>query len=70
MILICVYFEYGFSMVDSVRYCFRVCCKSEKYKMYIKGKLIYHKRELNKEFEKELNELKSITKSYSEDIKK
>ena len=38
--------------------------------MYIKGKLIYHKRELNKEFEKELNELKSITKSYSEDIKK
>lgn len=57
-------------MVDSVRYCFRVCCKSEKYKMLIKGKLIYHKREINKEFEKELNELKSITESYSEDIKK
>ena len=68
--LICMYFEFGFSTMDTVKYCSRTCCKKDIYKLYIQGKLLYHKRKLYKEFEKEFNELKSITNTYAEDIQK
>jgi hypothetical protein len=68
--LICMYFEFGFSAMDTVKYCSRTCCKKDIYKLYIQGKLLYHKRKLYKEFEKEFNELKSITNIYAEDIQK
>ena len=68
--LICMYFEFGFSIMDTVRYCSRTCCKRDVYKSYIKGKLIYHKRKYFKEFKKEFDELSSITNSYGEDINK
>ena len=68
--LICMYFEFGFSTMDTVKYCSRTCCKKDTYKLYIQGKLLYHKRKLYKEFEKEFNELKSITNTYAEDIQK
>ena len=68
--LICMYFEFGFSAMDTVRYCSRTCCKKGTYKLYIQGKLMYHKRKLYKEFEKEFNELKLITNTYAEDIQK
>lgn len=66
--LIFMYFEFGFSIMDTVRYYCRTCCKKEEYKNYIKGKLIYYKREYKKKIKKELDELSSINDAYKEEI--
>ena len=71
--LILYYYEFGFSIWDCFRYCYRTCkcCQNgDEYKLYIKGKLIYHKKELSEELEKQLDELCDITNNYSEEINK
>ena len=68
--LINLYFELGFSIMDSYRYCCRTCCKFDVYEKYIKGKIKYHKQQLDLEFENELKTLSSITNLYSEEIRK
>ena len=66
--LICAYFEFGFSIMDCFRYCFRTCCYKDLYKRYVKGMLIYYERKIDEELGKEINELQSIYNTYSDEI--
>ena len=69
--LIFYYYEFGFSIWDCFRYLYRTfkCCQNgDEYKLYIKGKLIYHKNKISEELEKQLDELCVIANDYSQEI--
>ena len=71
--LIFFYFEFGFSLWDAIRYCYRTCkccCNVDNYKFYMKGKIIYEKNKLSEELDKKLDEICSITSEYSQELNK
>ena len=68
--LICLYYELGFSIFDSIRYFFRICCKKEIHKKYIKGKLIYLKRKRSQKLKEEFKKLDALVNLYSDEIRK
>ena len=69
--LVLYYFEFGFCIWDTFRYCFRTCkcCNiGDNYKYYMKGKTIYEKNKLSEKLEEKLDELCSITSEYTKEI--